>query len=251
MNKSVAVVQARMGSKRLPGKALRLLGSRPAILHTLENLRTVSCVSQVIVATSEAQEDDALARLCLRQGFTVHRGSLNDVYQRVLDAGEAARADYILRIPGDKPIVDRSNIRKLVLSIEKHPIDFVANFYPRTHQSLKVLPPGLEIEVFSLEALKNGLAYRLADEVDREHVTSVFYRNPTFFRSRFLINFQYIRFRKNRLNLDFPEDLVVLNEVFRELGEQPRPLDALRFIRASGRLNALNKSVVQRPLPLS
>jgi spore coat polysaccharide biosynthesis protein SpsF len=179
----VAVVQARTGSSRLPGKVLRPLPAPSGSLTVLDwVVRRVSrgrTVDRVVVATSTAIEDDRLVDHCNAHGYVTQRGELHDVLRRVLAAAEAHGADTVVRITADCPLIDPGLVDELVTAHLAHGNDFTANRlpppYPRTY------PVGLDVEVAATDAL------RRADRESflpwhREHVMPYLYEHPEIFQ---------------------------------------------------------------------
>src|SRR5205823_13375067 len=168
------VVQARMGSTRLPGKVLADLGGRPMLQFMLERLRRLP-VSELVVATSTEPGDDAVAALGATLGVRVVRGPEHDVLARFEQALEAHPAEHVVRLTGDCPLADPEVIvATLELHHERH-ADYTSNVIPRT------FPKGLDVEVARAEALRVAAA-EAEDPAEREHVMPFLYRHPERFR---------------------------------------------------------------------
>jgi spore coat polysaccharide biosynthesis protein SpsF len=165
-----AVVQARMGSTRLPGKVLMKLDGRPALDYALERLEHAQTLDAVIVATSEHPADDAIARHCAATGVHCHRGPHDDVAARLLSGAEAAGLDALVRVNGDSPLLDQALVDRGVHLFRRGGIDLVTNVHPRS------FPRGQSVEVIDCGSLR-GVLPRLSAQ-DREHVTAGLYRNP-------------------------------------------------------------------------
>jgi spore coat polysaccharide biosynthesis protein SpsF len=173
-----ALVQARTGSARLPGKVLEDLGGIPLIAHTLRRVRAARRVEQVVLATTEHRRDDPLVELARRERVDVHRGPEQDVLARMRGAAEAAGADAVVRITGDCPLVDPAVIDRVVAALvdASEPCDYASNVLRRTY------PKGLDTEVLWVDTLAR------IDELSesaaaREHVTWFAYRErPDLFR---------------------------------------------------------------------
>ena len=165
-----AVVQARMGSTRLPGKMLMELDGHPALDYLLERLRHAETLDAVIVATSIEPADDAIAGHCAAAGVACHRGAHDDVATRLLEAAEAAGLDALVRVNGDSPLLDQALVDRGVRLFRQGGRDLVTNVHPRS------FPRGQSVEVIDCAALRAALL-RLSGQ-DREHVTSGLYRDP-------------------------------------------------------------------------
>ncbi len=176
--KTTAIIQARMGSSRLPGKVLLPLAGRPAIDHVLERVRAAREVELVVVATSSDPGDDPIADHCSGCGIPFVRGSETDVLSRYLLALETFPTDIAVRITADCPLTDPNLIDSLVSHLKDAggTLDYHSNTLPPRR-----IPHGLDVEVFSSSALQR--AGREAHQPEeREHVTPYLYRHPELFR---------------------------------------------------------------------
>jgi spore coat polysaccharide biosynthesis protein SpsF len=199
------VVQARMTSRRLPGKVLAPLAGRPALVWLLERLERVEGLDGVVVATSDDGSDDAVAAFCAGRGTPVFRGPLDDVAGRMLRAGRAHGFDAIVRISGDSPLLDQRLVAHAATLMRETGADLVTNVRPRT------FPPGQSVEVVRADVLARALDGMSADE--REHVTGPLYRAGT----------RIVRFAADpprtdvRLTLDTPDDHARLEAILRAM----------------------------------
>lgn len=161
----VAVIQARMSSSRLPGKILKPLAGKPALLQLIDRARAVSRIDEVVLATSDDASDDVVADAARGWGVRTVRGSLLDVLGRFQAAAEAARADVVIRLTGDCPMHDPAVIAQAIdTHLSSGVVDYVSNAEERS------FPDGHDVEVFSMAALSE--AARAAQSVfEREHVT--------------------------------------------------------------------------------
>jgi spore coat polysaccharide biosynthesis protein SpsF len=205
----VAVVQARLSSRRLPGKVLRPLGGRPLLAHLLEVLATVPGLDGVVVATSADSDDDPVAAFAAAAGVAVHRGPLDDVAGRLLGAAAAAEADALVRVNGDSPLLDPALVRHAVRLFREEVPDLVTNVLRRTY------PRGQSVEVIRLAALRTAIA-RMTTAEEREHVTPYFYRCSREFTIR---SFEAAcPAPEIQLSVDEPEDLVRCEAILAALG---------------------------------
>ena len=164
MSKTVAIVQARMGSTRLPGKVLADIRGVPAIQHVLTRANRAEQVDQVWLACCDLAIDDPLAAFAEKLGFSVFRGDEKDVLGRYVSVAAEANADTIIRITGDCPMIDPDIIDLVLDRHSMGDVDYASNIVDRSY------PDGLDVEVFSRHALDT--AGREADaEILREHVT--------------------------------------------------------------------------------
>ncbi len=201
MGPVVAIIQARMGSTRLPGKVLRELHGQPMLGHMLDRVEQATCLDQVIVATTIRVEDDAIIDFCEGRVETF-RGSSEHVLSRYHGAAQEAGAGVVVRLTGDNPLIDPEVIDRVVTRFAEVEADYVSNTLERAFLR------GMDVEVFSFEALARA-AKEATDPYDHEHVTPYFYRNPTKFR---------LHSYHLRLTVDTEEDFRVVEQVLGRAG---------------------------------
>ncbi|PIC01848.1 glycosyltransferase family protein [Caulobacter sp. X] len=149
----LAVLQARMGSTRLPGKSMATLRGEPMIIRQLERLRGARCLSKIIVATSADTVDDALAGFLVSRGYTVHRGAGADILARIARCAETiSSVSHVVRLKGDAPFVDPGVIDEAIRLALASGADYTSNRVQRTY------PAGLEVEVIKAGALQAAAA---------------------------------------------------------------------------------------------
>lgn len=175
--KTVAIIQARLGSKRLPGKVLRELAGRPMIHWVVDRISKCKTVDAVVVATTRHEHDDRLVGYCNELGWNVVRGSENDVLSRYVLAAEKYEAGRIVRITADCPLIDPEIVDQVVNKLaEDNRNDYASNFFPK-----RFFPRGLDAEAFTMAALEK--VDQLSIEAKfREHVTLKIYSQPEGFR---------------------------------------------------------------------
>lgn len=171
--KVVAIIQARMGSNRLPNKVMKLIAGVPMIELILARLANASQIDMVVVATSNDKRNLLLVEHVEKLGYICVIGSENDVLKRYLKAAREAQADIIVRITGDCPLIDPVLVDKAVLQFKAERVDYLSNVSPASY------PDGLDIEVFSLKALERA-NNESQDQFDREHVTPYFRKQGLF-----------------------------------------------------------------------
>lgn len=202
--KIVAIVQARMGSTRLPDKVMRPIVGKPMIELLLARLAKAVEVDEIVVATSDAPRNEILAAHVAALGYRCYRGSENDVLDRYLLAGRGSEADVMIRITGDCPLVDPALVDAAVRHFRASGAEYLSNSAPPT------FPDGLDIEVFTAAALER--AGREATEAfDREHVTP-YLRRPGLFRQAAIANDTDLS--ALRWTVDEPQDAEVVQAVF-------------------------------------
>jgi spore coat polysaccharide biosynthesis protein SpsF len=174
--KVVAVVQARAGSTRLPGKVLMEVGGRPMLAQILRRVAAADRVDEVVLATSDLERDDPVAAVAEAEGFGVFRGSEEDVLARFLGAARGADADVVVRITGDCPLIAPEVIDAVVERLVEDGADYASNVLRRT------FPKGLDAEALTMDALERIGELGTSPEA-REHVTWFAYRErPDLFR---------------------------------------------------------------------
>lgn len=178
--KAVALLQARAGSSRLPGKVLADVGGLPLLAHALRRAGAAERLDEVVLATTTLERDDPVAALGAAEGVAVHRGPEDDVLRRMLDAARGAGADAIVRLTGDCPLLDPDVIDRVVAALvdERPRVDYASNVLERTY------PKGLDCEALWTATLAR--IDELAESREaREHVTWLAYRErPELFELR-------------------------------------------------------------------
>lgn len=206
----IAIVQARMGSARLPGKVMKKIGSVPMIELLLSRLSNSKEIDQVVLATSVDPQNKPLVEHVRSLGYVCETGSELDVLERYVRAAEANRADVVVRITGDCPLVDPLLVDECLRRFKAAPLDYFSNITPPTY------PDGLDIEVVTLKALQ--IAQRESDKTfDHEHVTP-FVRDSGLFRCSSMQNDEDLS--THRWTVDDPEDFEVITNVFKHFSPE-------------------------------
>jgi len=235
-----AVIQARTGSTRLPGKVLEDLGGRPVLEWVIRAARASTQIDQVIVATSTTAGDDSVVSLADSLGAPVVRGSEDDVLSRFVAALDAHPADAIVRLTADCPLLDPYLIDAVAGAWAAAPtLDYVSTVLVRS------LPRGMDIELVTARALR--AVDRTAVGHDRVHVTSAVYADPMAYRVLGLC----VRPPAHdlRVTLDTAQDLVLLRALVAEIADEPPHWrDVVAILRARPDLVAINAGVVQKPI---
>lgn len=209
----VAIIQARMGSSRLPGKVMKPVLGRPLILSMLERVRGARTLDEIVVATTTASEDDAVATLMEEHGFACFRGHATDLLDRHLQARRAANASAVVKIPSDCPLIDPRVIDRVIAAFRAHPeeYDFVSNLHPATY------PDGNDVEVIPMHALELGWQEATCP-FEREHTTPFFWERPERFRINNVTWETGLDYSmSHRFTIDYPDDLAFVTAVFEGL----------------------------------
>ena len=258
-----AIIQARMGSSRLPGKVLLDIGGKPMLAHVADRTRMATSIDQVIVATTSDPADDPVAELCDRRGYACYRGSLHDVLDRYAQAASRYPCDVVARITADCPLIDPVLIDQtayallgIPVSQDQHlvvseasensrtdprfPYDFAANRLPPPWG--RTYPIGLDVEVCTHAALER--AWKEASlPHEHEHVMPYLYDQPGRFRF-ILLNYKQ-DYGDMRWTVDTPEDLTMVRQLYDYLKAVPdfSWLDVLQVFQEHIELQQINASV--------
>jgi spore coat polysaccharide biosynthesis protein SpsF len=244
VHRVIAVIQARAGSTRLPGKVLRNLGGRPVLAWVVAAAQESNVCSDVVVATTALDEDDAVAALASELGAVVVRGPVEDVLTRFVSAVDTVGArpnDVVVRLTADCPLLDPRLIAQCVRTFSPERLDYVTTDHDGT------IAHGFDVEVVSVAALRRVDA--LASGPDRSHVTSYIVAHAEDFR---VADFALGRSSVDlRVTLDEPADARLLDEVVAELGSRANEWRAVvGLLRERPDLVALNAHVGVKPLAL-
>jgi spore coat polysaccharide biosynthesis protein SpsF len=241
---TMAFVQARMGSTRLPGKVLEPLAGRPALIRIVERLRTVPAIEEVVVLTSELPSDEAIAQLCRQQGIRSVRGSEDDVLDRFHQAAQALSADRVVRVTADCPLIDPEVVGLLLDMALALPADAyvsVATGAIGRERGYRRYPDGLDAETFTAATL--ATAWREAsDPFEREHVTPFIWRRPERFDVAVLEADEDLG--DERWTIDYASDLELLKVLYDRLQDDARApfgfREVLALLDREPELRALN-----------
>lgn len=207
----VAIIQARMGSSRLPGKVLMELAGEPMLARVVNRARRATTLDEVVVATSHEAQDGAIVALCEQKGWPVSRGSQEDVLDRYYQAAQAHQAQVVVRLTSDCPLIEPALINQLVSCfLADRSLDYVSNTLPP-----RTFPRGLDGEVFSFEALERAW-HADHDPASREHVTPFLYRNPALFTCKGIASPTDLS--THRWTVDTPEDLALVRRIYDHFG---------------------------------
>ncbi|MBA3845738.1 MAG: glycosyltransferase family protein, partial [Planctomycetes bacterium] len=238
----VVIVQARMGSTRLPGKVLMDLAGRPMVEHVLRRARLIPGIDAVVLATTTRAEDDALAARCAAGGWaSVHRGPADDVLERYRLTAEAERADVVVRVTADCPLLSPAVSGMVVhrLLDAGGALDYVTNTRTRS------FPRGLDTEAFTMAALRAAAAEAVSPD-EREHVTPFIWLRPQRFRIAEVVD---TRDRSGlRWTVDAPADFTLASRLHEELRgrEDFEYGDVLAVIERHPDWSDLNRDVEQK-----
>jgi len=240
----VAIVQARMGSSRLPGKVLMPIGGEPMLYRVLVRARRAKEVGLVVVATTTDTGDDPVAAFCQSQGFPYFRGDPMDVLDRYYQAAQQFNAATVVRLTGDCPLIDPHEIDRTIKAFFETHVDFAANRLPPPWK--RTTPIGMDTEVVTFDALAR--AWREADEkYEREHVMPYLYDEVGRFKVLLVDHDPDIG--QLRLTVDTAEDLTLVRRIYQyfdNTDEFSLP-DILALIEKHPELLKINAEIPHKP----
>lgn len=202
--KTVAIVQARVGSTRLPNKVMKPIAGVPMIELLLCRLEKSKQIDQIVLATSTDERNTPLVEHVQRLGYTCVRGSESDVLDRYLVAARQAQADVVVRITGDCPLIDSALVDQVIEQFRAEGVDYLSNTAPASY------PDGLDTEVFTLQALERA-GRESQDPFDHEHVTP-YLRKPGLYKTGAMQHSEDLS--GLRWTVDEPADFEVVSQVF-------------------------------------
>lgn len=244
--KIVILLQARMGSSRLPSKVMIDICGQPVIWHIVNRLKTVPEADEVVVATSVNPENKVLEELCRNKDIACFRGSENEVLDRFYNASQYYKADIIVRVTGDCPLIDPGSISMAIRAFLEADgaFDYIALATGAVSfkEIVKKFPDGTDTEIVSFQALERAWK-EAADQIDRgESALSYIWRRPDMFKCK-TIPFLWDA-GEMRWTLDYEEDLTFIKKVYEKLY---RPdycfsmMDVMKLLEKEPYLSDINK----------
>ncbi len=203
-----AIIQARMGSTRLPNKTFLDLCGKPLLFHVVERLKYSKHINNIVVATTNLAQDDVIENWTKENRINFFRGSVENVLNRYYKAAKKFNSDLIVRITADDPFKDYRIIDNAIETIIENKLDFVCNNNPPTY------PEGLDVEVLTYNCLKkcNDNSKSL---YQKEHVTQYIHQNPDIFETKNIKNEK--DYSNYRWTIDTNEDYIFVNKIYESL----------------------------------
>jgi len=235
--KVVAIVQARMGSSRLPGKVLKAILGNPTLWHLINRLQAAQLVDKIVIATSTNQQDKPIVEFAEENGIDCYAGSELDLVDRLYQTAREYGAEAMVRITGDCPLVDPlvvDRVTKCYLDGQDR-LDYVSNISPRTY------PDGLDTEVFSLSALER-VWQEVKDPRVREGITENFLEHPEKYRLGNVAHDQDLS--AMRWTVDYQDDLKFITEIYSRLYREDNIFlmeDILDLLKKNPELSEINR----------
>lgn len=234
---NLLIIQARMGSTRLPGKVLKEINGKPLLQHLLDRISPAKTIDKFVVATTSNAEDDIIENFCAQINIACHRGSDWDVLSRFYEAALPYHPSNVVRVTSDCPLHHHAVIDFVMNEYLASGLDYFSN----SNHEPGVIEDGFDTEVFSFKALES--AHREARMLsEREHVTP-YIKNSGKFRCGWkAFNSDY----KYKLSVDSPEDFKVAETIFRELnGVNDFGMnDVIKLLKEKPEITAINKESV-------
>lgn len=244
--KVVCIVQARVGSSRLPGKVLKEICGKTVLEHDINILRLVPNIDEIIIATTIEHEDLQIVNEANRLNVKYFRGSKRDVLSRYYYAAKENNADVVIRITSDCPCLDHEIIKEMVdLFIKRNKqanIQYVNNTIERT------FPRGYDVEIFSFEILEEAFNNAKKD-YEREHVTPYLYDENNNIKMEFYKNDK--DYSNYRLTLDTEEDFRVISKIYNKLFVNQEYFllkDVVKFLENNPEIADINKMIEQKKI---
>ena len=207
------IIQARMGSIRLPGKTLKLInGQTPMLKFQLDQLHFSDKIKKIVIATTILKEDDVIVNFCKKNNLEYYRGSSKDVLDRYYQCAKKFNFSTIVRITPDNPLIDPHIIDQVITLFINSKSDYVGNEHPKTY------PLGFAVDVFSFTSLeKSWNEAKLPSE--REHVTPYMYKNKNLFKNK---NHFYEKNISNiRCTVDTIQDFKLIEKIIKKINKKP------------------------------
>lgn len=242
MSRTVAIIQARMGSTRLPGKVLLEIRGVPVLAYVVNRTSRARLVDEVVVATTDLPADDAIETLARNAGWPLVRGDETDLVDRFLTAARAHNADVVVRITSDCPLIDPELVDDVVRALATTGADYASNtLEPRTY------PRGLDVEAFTRKALERADAEDKRPS-SREHATPYIYNHPELFRLTRVASSEDRS--AHRWCVDTGDDLALVRRIYDALGgDKAGWREALAVVQSHPEWAELNRHVVQKSVP--
>ena len=233
----IAIIQARMGSSRLPGKVLMDIDGNPMIKFMYDRVKKSKLVDQIIIATTNEVKDNPLEEFCTANGIKFYRGSENDVLDRYYKCAKLHNATTIVRLTADCPLIDSQLIDKTIDLFNSKNVDYASNAVPPEN---KKYPDGSDVEVFSFSALEKTWI-ESTDLKDREHVTFFMWKYDNKFSTALLDN--KFDWGKYRITVDYKEDYELILEIYKFLKKNKLEVsteEIINFLKSNPEICRIN-----------
>jgi spore coat polysaccharide biosynthesis protein SpsF len=238
----ICIVQARMGSTRLPGKILLKIKDKPILSYVIERLKLCKELNNIIISTTKSNRDDVVEKYCIKNKIDFFRGSENDVLSRYYYSSLEFKADIIVRVTSDCPLIDPIITDNIILNHMNNKADYTSNTIIRS------FPRGFDVEVFNFNILKK--AFINADKMyQREHVTPYIKENPEIFNLKNIKAKGLLNRPDIRITLDTKEDYILINKIISYFDKIDFTAEEIiNYLIKHKELLEINKNVKQKEL---
>lgn len=244
--KVVCLVQARVGSTRLPSKVLKEICGKTILHHEIDRLKKCKEIDEIVIATTDKEDDDKIVNEAKKLSVKYFRGSENDVLSRFYYAAKENNADIVVRVTSDCPCIDFEILDKMLIyfkeKYKEKQVDYLSNTIKRTY------PRGYDIEIFTFSALEKSYI-NAEKEYEREHVTPYIYdKTNNFLKLSFENKEDYSKYR---VTLDTIEDFIVIKNIFENLYyKNPyfKLNDVVQYLNNNLHIVDINKHIEQKKL---
>ncbi len=240
--KTTAIIQARIGSTRLPKKIFLPLSGKPILWHVYQRVKRSKMINDVIIATTDLPEDDLVENFCIENKINFFRGSSDNVLSRYYFAAKQFQSEIIVRITSDCPMIDSNIIDEIIKLFLVENADYASNVLERT------FPRGYDTEVFSFNALEKTF-FEAKQNFEREHVTPFIYNHPEIFK---LVSYKTDKhYSSLRLTIDTQEDYNLIKIIFDSLFGVNNFFglnDVINFLKTKPELLKINQHIEQKKL---
>jgi spore coat polysaccharide biosynthesis protein SpsF len=232
-----AIIQARMGSTRLPNKVLKKIMGKPMLWYLVRRVEKSKYIDNVIIATTKDKKDDAIEEFANEYHLGIYRGSENDIVDRYYNAARKYNADVIVRIWGDCPLIDPEIIDKIIEKFLSYKADYANNFNPPT------FPIGMVAEIYSFDTLER-IWKEINDPFFRDYPFEYIYANQNTFKAIYVKNDKDLS--DIHWTVDYIEDLILVTKIFEKLYKETEVfhIDAmLNLIEREPKLKEINQGL--------
>jgi len=212
INKADCIIQARLGSSRLPGKVLLTLNGKSLLDYVINQLKFCKLINKIVIATTNLKEDDPIENFAKKNNIDFFRGNSSDVLDRFFQCAKKNSFQKIVRITADNPLIDPTIVDNTIQKFITNQYDYSSNHIPRS------FPQGTEVEIFSFTSLEKAWNHA-SKKSEREHVTPYFYNNPQKFKIGTLT---YSKDLSNlRWSIDNENDLILVKKIVSKVKKNP------------------------------
>lgn len=235
----VAIVQARIGSSRLPGKSMIKVNDRPLIDYQINSIKKSKTINAIVIATTNKIRDDVIMNFCKKNKIKYFRGSESNVLERYYFCAKKFKADIVVRLTSDCPLIDWRIIDKCVNKFTIGNYNYVSNTCPPKNATYT---DGMDVEVFDFESLKKSFS-ECKNKSEQEHVTHYMWKNPKKFK---IFRLDIIKnLRQYRLTVDYFEDLILIKYIISFFNKNkknvvPSYLKIINFLKKNPKLANIN-----------